>query len=98
MAGESSGPFRYHLELTPEQLKVTYAALHALLDGYGHDEADVRRVVHEVLAKLPDESAIRAISLNQKAERKLRAVTPDEDPGGGSAPGGSSPGDPSSAA
>ena len=34
-------------------LKVTHAALHTLLDGLGHDEADVREIVRGVLAKLP---------------------------------------------
>src|SRR5690606_34737304 len=29
---------RYHLELTPEQLKITHTALRSLLDDFGHDE------------------------------------------------------------
>jgi hypothetical protein len=28
-------PFRYHLELTPAQLKITYSALHSLLNDFG---------------------------------------------------------------
>ncbi len=32
------GPFRYHLELTPEQLKIVHTALRSLLDDFGHDE------------------------------------------------------------
>jgi hypothetical protein len=55
--------FRYHLELTPPQLKITHTALRSLLDDFGHDQSAVRRVVHEVLEKLPDEHAIRAIRL-----------------------------------
>ena len=56
-------PFRYHLELTPAQLKLTHTALRSLLDDFGHDEPEVRAIVQEVLAKLPDEHAIRAIQL-----------------------------------
>jgi hypothetical protein len=65
MADEGdTSPFRYHLELTPPQLKVTHTALRALRDGFGHDEAQVHALVEEVLAKLPDEHAIRAIQLD----------------------------------
>lgn len=71
MAGEGDeSPFRYHLELTPPQLKITHTALRSLLDDFGHDEAHVQALVHEVLAKLPDEHAIRAIRL----ERETRAA------------------------
>jgi hypothetical protein len=63
--GESS-PFRYHLELNPRQLKVTHTALRALRDDFGHDEAEVHALVEEVLAKLPDEHAIRAIQLDRE--------------------------------
>ena len=63
-----AGPFRYHLELTPPQLKITHTALRSLLDDFGHDEPDVHRVIHEVLAKLPDEHAIRAIRLGGEQE------------------------------
>lgn len=66
-------PFRYHLELTPAQLKLTHTALRSLLDDFGHDEDDVVRVIHEVLAKLPDEHAIRAIQL----DRELAAEQPE---------------------
>jgi hypothetical protein len=67
MADEGdSSPFRYHLELTPQQLKVTHTALRALRDGFGHDEAEVHALVEEVLAKLPDEHAIRAIQLGRE--------------------------------
>jgi hypothetical protein len=57
------GPFRYHLELTPEQLKITHTALRSLLDDFGHDQADLQALIHEVLAKLPDEHAMRAIRI-----------------------------------
>ena len=60
------GPFRYHLELTPEQLKITHTALRSLLDDFGHDQAEIQALIHEVLAKLPDEHAIRAIRLGRE--------------------------------
>ncbi|MEK6277775.1 MAG: hypothetical protein AABM29_07175 [Actinomycetota bacterium] len=64
-AGE---PIHYRLELTPAQLKVTHTALRSLLDDFGHEEADVHRVIHEVLGKLPDEHSIRAIELSEDDE------------------------------
>ncbi|MFN8159447.1 MAG: hypothetical protein U0R52_00165 [Solirubrobacterales bacterium] len=57
--------FSYHVELTPAQLKITHTALRSLLDDFGHEEAEVVRVIHEVLEKLPDEHAIRAIELSE---------------------------------
>ncbi|MGH2963436.1 MAG: hypothetical protein ACRDL3_14785 [Solirubrobacterales bacterium] len=75
--------FHYHLELTPAQLKIAYTALHSLLDDFGHEESDVMRVIHEVLAKLPDEHAIRAIQLDRELERELGEEPP---PGGGGSP------------
>ncbi len=53
----------YRLELTPGQLKITHTALKSLLDDFGHEEHDMHRLVREVLDKLPDEHAIRAIDL-----------------------------------
>jgi hypothetical protein len=78
MSSESSDerlamPFRYHLELTPAQLKITHTAVRSLLDDFGHDEPEVLEVIHEVLAKLPDEHAIRAIALDRELERELAA-------------------------
>jgi hypothetical protein len=63
--------FHYHLELTPAQLKITHTALRSLLDDFGHDEPDVIRVIHQILDKLPDEHAIRAIQLDREVERQL---------------------------
>jgi len=80
MEGEGdASPFRYHLELTPRQLKVTHTALRSLLDDFGHDEAEVHALIQEVLAKLPDEHAIRAIRLDQdepKGAEELLAEAP----------------------
>ena len=67
-AGEQGEEFHYHLELTPAQLKITHTALKSLLDDFGHDQHDVHRVIHEVLAKLPDEHSIRAIVLDDEPQ------------------------------
>jgi hypothetical protein len=79
---QQSTQFHYHLELTPAQLKITHTALRSLLDDFGHDEPEVVRMIHEVLDKLPDEHAIRAIQLDQETERQLTASdgTGDEPP------------------
>jgi hypothetical protein len=45
------------IELNDDELKLVSAALHAFLDDFGHDEADVVRQVRALLAKLPDEGA-----------------------------------------
>jgi len=41
------------LELNEEELRLLQAALHAYLDDFGHEEADVLRRLKELLAKLP---------------------------------------------
>ena len=43
----------YTLELTEEELRIVHAALHAYLDDFGHEEADVLRAIKRILAKLP---------------------------------------------
>jgi len=77
-----STQFHYHLELSPPQLKITHTALRSLLDDFGHDESGVVRVIHEVLEKLPDEHAIRAIQLDREVERQLASsdVVDGDDP------------------
>jgi len=67
---EAADDFRYHLELTPAQMKITHTALKSLLDDFGHDEHDVARVIHEVLEKLPDDHSIRAISLEDELRKE----------------------------
>jgi hypothetical protein len=67
----------YHLELTPEQLKITHTALRSLLDDFGHDENEIVGLIREVLEKLPDEHAIRAIRLGAEIEPKLEEITPE---------------------
>ena len=74
----------YHLELTPAQLKITHTALRSLLDDFGHDERDIHRIIHEVLSKLPDEHAIRAIQLDHELEPQQPTDSdpePDRPPG-----------------
>ena len=41
------------IELTDEELHLLQAALHAYLDDFGHDEADVLRQIKALIAKLP---------------------------------------------
>jgi hypothetical protein len=41
------------IELTDEELRVLHAALHAYLDDFGHEEADVLRMAKALIAKLP---------------------------------------------
>jgi hypothetical protein len=41
------------IELTDEELKLLRSALHSYLDDFGHNEADVLRMIKELLAKLP---------------------------------------------
>ena len=53
----------YRLELTPGELKVTYTALKALMNDFGHDEYDVQRIVRQVLDKLPPAESIESIDL-----------------------------------
>jgi hypothetical protein len=43
----------HSIELTDEELRVVHAALHAYLDDFGHEEADLLRLIKRVLAKLP---------------------------------------------
>jgi hypothetical protein len=67
--------FRYHLELTPIQLKIVHTALRSLSDDFGHDQSAVRRVIAEVLEKLPDDHAIRAIELDAELKRDRAVAT-----------------------
>ena len=40
------------LELTDDELRLLHSALHAYLNDFGHEEADVLRQVKELLEKL----------------------------------------------
>jgi hypothetical protein len=72
----------YHLELNPAQLKITHTALRSLLDDFGHDEREIHAIIQEVLAKLPDEHAIRAIQLDVELRPREPANDGDSDPTG----------------
>ena len=60
MPDPGPSPFRYHLELTPAQLKAVHDALRDLASGPDADER-TREIAAEVLAMLPDEEHIAQI-------------------------------------
>jgi len=60
------GEIAFHLDLTAAQLKIVHTALKSLFDDLGHEESDFKRVVAQVLAKLPGEHDIRAIDLDRE--------------------------------
>jgi hypothetical protein len=41
------------IELSDQDLRLLHAALHSYLDDFGHEEADVLRLVKALIAKLP---------------------------------------------
>ena len=41
------------VELTNDELKLIRSALHSYLDDFGHEEADVLRLIKALIAKLP---------------------------------------------
>jgi len=41
------------IELTDDELRLLHAALHSYLDDFGHEEADVLRLIKALIAKLP---------------------------------------------
>ncbi len=45
------------IELDDDELRLLHAALHAYLDDFGHEEADVLRAIKRLLAKLPPDAA-----------------------------------------
>ena len=42
------------IELTDDELRLLHAALDSYLDDFGHDEADVLRLIKALIAKLPE--------------------------------------------
>ena len=58
----------YRLDLTPAQLKITWAALRSFSDDFGHDERDVHAVIRQVLDKLPDEAALKDIDIRRHGD------------------------------
>jgi hypothetical protein len=59
----------FRLELTPPELKLTYSALKALLNDFGHDEHDVQQIIRSVLNKLPPSESIESIDLRLPRRR-----------------------------
>jgi hypothetical protein len=55
------------IELTDDELRLLHSAVHAYLDDFGHEEADVLREIKALLAKLPTQR--RAIDEELTAER-----------------------------
>ena len=43
------------IELSDDELRIVQNALRAYLDDFGHEEADVLRLIKQVLSKLPAE-------------------------------------------
>jgi hypothetical protein len=41
------------IELSDAELMLLHSALHAYLDDFGHEEADVLRTIKALIAKLP---------------------------------------------
>jgi hypothetical protein len=41
------------IELSEQELTLLHSALHAYLDDFGHEEADVLRKLKALIAKLP---------------------------------------------
>ena len=60
------GEIAYRLELTAAQLKIVHTALKSLFDDLGREQHDVKRVVADVLDKLPSEHDMRAIDLQRE--------------------------------
>lgn len=60
----------YRLDLTPRELKVTYSALKSYLDDFGHDEHDIKQLIREVVAKLPEPASIESIDLGLPRGRR----------------------------
>ena len=63
MPATVDAPRAYRLELTPAEIKVTYTALHTL--NFRRDERELRRLVRQVLEKLPPASEIATIDLGK---------------------------------
>ena len=45
------------IELSEAELRLLHAALHSYLDDFGHKEADVLRMIKQLIAKLPAPTA-----------------------------------------
>lgn len=87
MSDPGPSPFKYHVELTPAQLKLTYEALADLRDRLGPGRENADAVITEVLEKLPDAAAIAAIRIDDDGPRAAAEEDgEDEDPPPSSSP------------
>jgi hypothetical protein len=57
------------VELTEDELRLVLSALHAYLDDFGHEEADVLREVKAVLAKIETSGERRVTAEHLTIER-----------------------------
>jgi hypothetical protein len=60
---EPAGDQPLVVALSPPGMKITHTAVKLLLDDLRRDQAADRRTLRQILDKLPDEHAIRAITL-----------------------------------
>ena len=60
----------YRVELTPAELKLTYSALKALLNDFGHDEYDVQRIIRSVLSRCHQPESMESIDLRLPRRRR----------------------------
>ena len=63
-AGEHEGERTHSVALSAQQMKITHSALRLLLNDVRRDQADEMKLLQQILGKLPDEHAIRAIALD----------------------------------
>ncbi|MDX6702890.1 MAG: hypothetical protein QOF26_3116 [Baekduia sp.] len=68
---ENGDPFTVTLDAA--MMKVTWSALHMLLDDTVRGQRDDREHLHALLHRLPGEHDIRAIDLDEELERRARS-------------------------
>jgi hypothetical protein len=64
---EGAGAERGHvlsIPLRAPEMKIVHTAVHLLLDDLQREQADEMQILQSIIDKLPDEHAIRAISLD----------------------------------
>jgi hypothetical protein len=62
-AARSAAASALVVPLTPQQMKITHAAVKLLLNDSSREQESERRLLWSVLGKLPDEHVMRAIEL-----------------------------------
>lgn len=63
LGGEQPAEEPLIVPLSPEGMKITHSAVKLLLDDLRRGQADEQRVLRQIIDKLPDEHAIRAIAI-----------------------------------